>query len=380
MAALPAGHGEHDRLGLVEETVVDVIDFELHFDFVEARKHADKLAEGAHLPHLAQLIDEVLEVEGAALHLLAELVGVLFAHLLLGFFDERKHVAHAEDPAGEAVRVERFEGVRFFAEADELHRDAGDGANAEGGAAAGVTIHLGEDQAGGADLVVELFGGGDGVLASHRIGHKEDLRRLKESAQLRDLGHHRFINVETPGGIDEKVGGVHPLRFFECVGGDDGGLRGGALLVIRDVDTLGERDKLLDGGRPVDVTSGKQRALTLLLQQVRQLGDARGFAGALEANDHDHGRWAPGGGKLRGRAAEDFNEFSVDDVDNLLGGREALKDLRAERLLLHAGGELADDLEVHVRFEHGHAYFAERLVEVFFGHNSARAELLEGAL
>ena len=43
---------------------------------------------------------------------------------LLGPLDERQHVAHAEDPAGEPVRVEDLERVGLLAGAHELHADA----------------------------------------------------------------------------------------------------------------------------------------------------------------------------------------------------------------------------------------------------------------
>jgi hypothetical protein len=70
----------------------------------------------------------------------------------------------------------------------------------------------------------------------------------------------------------------------------------------------------------------------------------------------------------------------VHDVDDLLRGRERSEHFGAERLLLHPRRELAHDLEVDVRFEHRHAHFAKRLVEVLFGHHAPGAELLEGGL
>src|SRR5688500_4874788 len=114
VAPFPGGHGEHDCLRLIKEGLIDVIDIELGLDLAESRKHANELPQRAHLSDLTQLFNEVLEVEGPLLHLLAELVGVLVADGLLGFFDQRKHVAHAEDATGEAVRVERLEGIRLL--------------------------------------------------------------------------------------------------------------------------------------------------------------------------------------------------------------------------------------------------------------------------
>ncbi len=60
--------------------------------------------------------------------------------------------------------------VEFLAFAGVFDRFAGDGAHREGGAAAGVAIEFGEDDAGDADGFVEVFGDGDRLLAGGGIG------------------------------------------------------------------------------------------------------------------------------------------------------------------------------------------------------------------
>ena len=84
-------------------------------------------------------------------------------------------VAHAENAVGDAVRMKRLEGVGLFADADELQRLAGDGADGKRRAAAGVAVHLGQDHAGDAQALVELVGGLHGVLAGHGVGDEQDL-------------------------------------------------------------------------------------------------------------------------------------------------------------------------------------------------------------
>jgi len=81
----------------------------------------------------------------------------------------------------------------FSAGAEELDGLAGDLANAEGGAAAGVAVHLGEDGAGDGELVVEGFGGVDGVLAGHGVGDEEDFGGGEEGFELGHLVHKRLI-------------------------------------------------------------------------------------------------------------------------------------------------------------------------------------------
>ena len=97
---------------------------------------------------------------------------------LLGALDEREDVAHAEDPAGEAVGVEDLEGVGLLAGAHELDRDAGDGRDRERRAAAGVAVDLGQDQAGDGHRGGERLGDGDGLLAGHRVDDEQRLDRL----------------------------------------------------------------------------------------------------------------------------------------------------------------------------------------------------------
>ena len=81
---------------------------------------------------------------------------------------------------------------------------AGDVADGEGRAAAGVAVHLGEDDAGEAEALVEVLGGVDGVLAGHGVGDEEDLLRVEELFELLHLGHELFVDVEAAGGVDDE--------------------------------------------------------------------------------------------------------------------------------------------------------------------------------
>ena len=124
--------------------------------------------------------------------------------MVFGALDEREHVAHAEDAADDAVGMEGLEGVGLFAGADELDGLAGDVADGEGRAAAGVAVHLGEDDAGEAEALVEVLGGVDGVLAGHGVGDEEDLLRVEQLFELLHLVHQLFVDVEAAGGVDDE--------------------------------------------------------------------------------------------------------------------------------------------------------------------------------
>ena len=59
-------------------------------------------------PHLLKLLLEILQVEALALlDLAGELLGLGPVDFLLDVFDQRQHVAHAEDARGDAIRVKR---------------------------------------------------------------------------------------------------------------------------------------------------------------------------------------------------------------------------------------------------------------------------------
>src|SRR4029450_3947362 len=58
---------------------------------------------------LLELVEEVLEGEAGLAELALHLLGLLAVDLLLGPLDQGEHVAHAEDPPGQAVGVEGVE-------------------------------------------------------------------------------------------------------------------------------------------------------------------------------------------------------------------------------------------------------------------------------
>ncbi len=60
----------------------------------------------------------------------------------LSLFDERHHVAHAQNAAHDAIGMEGLECVRLFAYAEEFDGLARDVANRKRGTTAGVAIHL----------------------------------------------------------------------------------------------------------------------------------------------------------------------------------------------------------------------------------------------
>jgi hypothetical protein len=88
--------------------------------------------------------------------------------------------------------------------ADELDRLAGDVAHRQRRAAAGVAVGLGQHDAGQRQRLAEGLGGDRGVLAGHRVDHEQGLDRVDSGVQGLDLGHHRLVDAEAAGGIDDE--------------------------------------------------------------------------------------------------------------------------------------------------------------------------------
>ena len=141
IASLTRRHRPDDRLDPLQIAAVDRL-LGLLRHAAHARDHPHELAHRAHLLDLLDLLEEVLEGELRLAQLLLHLRRLLLVDVLLGPLDERHHVAHAEDPAGEAVRMEDLERVGLLAGPHELDGEAGHGADREGRATAGVAVDL----------------------------------------------------------------------------------------------------------------------------------------------------------------------------------------------------------------------------------------------
>ena len=89
----------------------------------------------------------------------------------------REDVAHAEDAARHPVGMEQVEVGQALAGGGEGDGPADDLLDAQGGAAPGVAVELGEDDAVELEGVVEGPGRGHGVLAGHGVDDEERVVR-----------------------------------------------------------------------------------------------------------------------------------------------------------------------------------------------------------
>ena len=230
----------------------------------------------------------------------------------------------------------------------EQDRHAGDLAHRQRRAAAGVAVQLGQHHTGEADAVAERLGGGDGVLADHRVEHEQHLVGLDGVPDRGGLAHHLLVDAQPAGGVDDDHVEVLGVRLGEP-GGRDGDRVTGRRLRLGAAVCPGAGAKTATPARSPTICSwltapGRCRSQATSsgvwpwpLQPVRQLAGQRGLTGALQAGQHDHRRRGLGERQLAGLAAEDADQFLVDDLDDLLGRVERGGDLRALGALLDAG-------------------------------------------
>ena len=257
-----------------------------------------------------------------------------------------------------SVRVKVLELIQLLADTGELDRPMRDLPHRERRAAAGVAVEFRQDESRDAQGLVEMRGHADRLLPRGGVGHQQDLLRLQRIAQALEFLDQRFVNFLAPGGIeilhvDAGLGG-RPLRAF-AAGLDEIGF---ARLrpKNRHSDLTRQRHELIDGSRPLQVAGDQHGAAAFLFEQAGELGGRGGFAGAVQAHHQD------AGGRIeierRGVAAEQSGQLIVENLNDLLAGRDAAQDILAERLGLDASDEVLGDLEMHVRLEQGEAHLA----------------------
>jgi hypothetical protein len=215
-------------------------------------------------------------------------------------------------------------------------------------------------------------------LPRHGVQDEEDVGRLRRVAHALELVHQLLVHVQAAGGVEDDhiepggAGGIHAES-----GRSDGVV--GIRRVHGDLDLPSELLELVDRRRALQVARDERGPLALAPEHERQLGGGRRLARALQAREQDH----------RGRLAErepgvagphQRGQLLVDDLDHLLTGRQAPEHVLAEGSLLHGGGEVLRDLEVHVGLEQRETDLAHRLRDRFLVEPATPAEAAEGAL
>ena len=136
--------------------------------------------------------------------------------------------------------------------------------------------------------LVELLPAADRILPHHGVGDEQDLARSKLGAQLAELPHQLFVNVESPGAVDQQhvvaaVGGVLAGRagqrqgFIETFTGKAG-----------NADLLRDDGQLLAGRRASHVNRNQHGVLALFFQPLGELAGRCSLAAALQADQQKY--------------------------------------------------------------------------------------------
>ena len=386
------GHTADNCLDAVELLFVDHVSHLRHL--LAARHHLEQVADGAHLADHEHLVKEVVERHLARADLRCGLLGLLVVEGGLSLLDEGEQVAHTEDAARHALRVEDVEVVELLAGRCKKNGLAGDLTDGQRGTTAGVAIELGEHDTGEVHAVTEGLGSLDGVLADHRVDDEEDFIWVHSVADIASLRHERFVDTEAAGGIDDDHVVLGALGFLDTGLGDGNRVAvGGAHLVLAGVDgragvrregghagALAHDLELLDRARTLEVTGHEHGRVSVLRQVLGELAGERRLTGTLKAGEHDDGGRVLRELEATRLAAEDLHEFLVDDLDHLLGRVERLGDLGASGALLDALDKAADDGQRDVGLEQREADFAGRRVDIGLGQLALAAQPGEGGL
>ena len=105
-----------------------------------------------------------------------------------------------------------FKAVELFRYADKLQRLSGDVAHRKRRAAARIAIDLGQHHARERQGIAKGLRRVHGVLPLHGVHHEKCFDRLEQIVQCANFAHHRFVNAQATGRIDDQDVQMMALR------------------------------------------------------------------------------------------------------------------------------------------------------------------------
>ena len=338
-------------------------------NLVHAGDQLHQTTQGTHALDQAHLLQEVGKIKGSLLQFLLHAGHVGQLHLLLGFLNQGQHIAHAQDAARHPFRVEGLQGFHLFAGTNEFDWGPAHLADRESGPAPGVAIQFGEDSSCDAHLLVESSGQLGGLLADHRIHDQQDFIRLHRFADTNHLFHHRLIDLEASGRVDQHRVEAPIPPLLDPSGGDL--LRAGTVAQTEDLhaDLAAQGLQLVDGRWPIDIGRHHQGTTAFFLEMETQFGGSGGFTGPLQSRHQHHGRLArlPGRGEGRIFAAHGLHQLLMYDLDELLVGTDAPHNFGADGFAAHVVDKILDHRQAHIRLQEGSSHLFQGAVHIGFG-------------
>ena len=143
------------------------------------------------------------------------------------------------------------------------------------------------------------------------------------------------------------------------------------------LDIRGQAFELLDGGRALHVGRHQVRLAALGFEAPGNLGGGGGFAGPLQAHQHDGHRRPPRQVQLGGFPAQERGELLVDDLDDLLGRRQGPEHFLTYGPLPDLLDEALGDLVIDVGLQQGKPHLPQGLGHLGLGEVPPAFELLK---
>ena len=261
-----------------------------------------------------------------------------------------------------------FQAVGPLADAHKLDGDAGNPGYGQGRPAAGIAVHFGHYQAGQPYPLMKLLGGVHRILAGHRVHRQQGLVGGYGGLDFRQFRHQVVVDVQAAAGVNDGPsqallpGQGNAIPDYPGYGGGFGilGMDGNIQLTAQGF-------QLGNGRRAAQVGRHQEGGVALAAQVQGQFGGGSGFAGPLQADQHQHGGQTAGGGKAVVAAAEDGGQFLVDDFDHLLAGGEAFQDGGVQGAFLDFSHKVPGYPKVHIGFQQGTAHLPQGVVNILFG-------------
>ena len=239
-------------------------------------------------------------------------------------------------------------------------------ANRQRRTATRITINFGENHTRQRQCLVEGLRSIGGVLAGHRIDHKQRFRRFGRSVNLFDLSHHVSIDMQATRRIDDQHIHKAVTRFAQrCFNNgywllfNTGGKESNIYLSRQSL-------QLLDRRRTINVDADHHDFLLFTLTQgLGQLGDAGGLTCALQTSHQNHGRWRNCQVQAFALPHDRF-QLGLDDLDEHLPWREAARHFLTHCALAHLINKCFDHGQCHVGLKQRHAHFTQGVLDIVF--------------
>ena len=157
-----------------------------------------------------------------------------------------------------------------------------------------------------------------GLLPECAVSNEENFVGLDFGAELLDLLDQVGVDLQTTGGVKNYGVALGSFGRVECSAADGGYILGIAIGVKGQILLFGQNFELVDGSRSVDITGSHEGFVAAFFEEFAEFGRCGRFTGTVQTNHHNS-EWSMIGDRS-GALAQQFHQFVVDDLDDLLAG------------------------------------------------------------